>query len=171
MITKGKNNVLIFYWILSTYSWRKCEEISLYVDSNLGPDDKQKTFSLFSISWLLTVVKPFRIPLFFHFLQNQESWMWQNWDILYHLFLVSVQVSWRLKKGHQSLCLIGFMDLSLLESIMRVTFSQMSIIYSCQGFICCPFNWSVCNIFSKVSARGELTKWVSVTSKLLLSAG
>ena len=49
------------------------------------------------------------------------------------------------------------MDLSLLESIIRVKFSQMSIIYSCQGFICCPFNWSVCNIFSKVSARGELT--------------
>ena len=50
------------------------------------------------------------------------------------------------------------MDLSILESIMsRVKFSQMSIIYSCQGLSCCPYNWGVCNMFSKVSERGELT--------------
>ena len=142
----------------STYSWWKYNEISL---ENLCVDsrayDIQKTFSLFSTSWLLTVLKTSRIPLFFHFLQNQESWMWQNWDILYHLFLVNVQVSWRLKKGHQSLSFIGFMDLSMLESTMRVKFSQMSIIYSCWGFSSCLYNWGVCNIFSKVSARGELT--------------
>ena len=45
----------------------------------------------------------------------------------------------------------------MLESITRVKVSQMSIIYSCWGFSCCPYNWGICNIFSKVSARGELT--------------
>ena len=45
----------------------------------------------------------------------------------------------------------------MLESTMRVKFSQMSIIYSCWGFSFCLYNWGVCNIFSKVSARGELT--------------
>ena len=140
MITKGK-----MFWSFIEFSLLILEgnvkrSVCMWILIWGLMTNRKLSLFLLSISWLLTVVKPFRIPLFFHFLQNQESWMWQNWDILYHLFLVSVQVSWRLKKGHQSLCLIGFMDLSLLESIMRVTFSQMSMIYSCRGFSCCLYN-------------------------------